>query len=148
MSEKSGGVVGQRVPLIDALKKVTGEGIYTDDIKLPGMLVGKILHSTRAHARLKRIDTTKAEALPGVRGVVVGKENRANFGVLPLSKDETALAVDKVIFIGDSVAAVAADDEETALAALKLIEIEYEDLQVYHKPEDSLLPAKEKIHEK
>lgn len=148
MSEKTGGVVGQRVPLIDALKKVTGEGIYTDDIKLPGMLVGKILHSTRAHARLKRIDLSRAEALPGVRAVAVGKENRANFGVLPLSKDETALAVDKVIFIGDSVAAVAADDEETALAALKLIEVDYEDLPVYHRPEDSLLPAKEKIHER
>ncbi|MBI4869359.1 MAG: molybdopterin-dependent oxidoreductase [Candidatus Wallbacteria bacterium] len=145
------GVVGKRIPLVDALKKTTGEGVYTDDIKLPGMLVGKILRSPHAHARIREIDTASAAALPGVVAVVVGKENRANFGVLPISKDETALAVDKVIFVGDQVAAVAAVDEETALEALDLIRVEYEPYPAFLRPEDSLKPVTDpahKIHER
>ncbi|MBI3890236.1 MAG: molybdopterin-dependent oxidoreductase [Candidatus Wallbacteria bacterium] len=144
-------VIGRRLPLVDGLKKTTGQGVYTDDIKLPGMLVGKVLRSPVAHARIKRIDTSKAEAMPGVRAVVVGKENRANFGVLPVSKDETALAVNKVIFIGDQVAAVAAEDEEIALDALAAIEVDYELYPAFLKPEESLKPVGDrahKIHEK
>ncbi|MDZ7309024.1 MAG: xanthine dehydrogenase family protein molybdopterin-binding subunit, partial [candidate division KSB1 bacterium] len=131
---------------VDGLKKTTGEGIYTDDIKLPNMLVGKILRSPHAHARIKRIDIRRAEQLPGVHAVLTGKEAPHTFGVLPISEDETALAVDKVIFIGDHVAAVAADDEETALQALRLIEVEYEELPVYRKFEDSAQPVAEAIH--
>lgn len=138
--------IGKPIPLIDGLKKTTGEGIYTDDIKLPNMLVGKILRSPHAHARLKRIDTSKAEQLPGVHAVITGREAPHTFGVLPISEDETALAVDKVIFIGDNVAAVAADDEESACQALRLIEVEYEELPVYRKFEDSVQPAAEAIH--
>src|SRR5262245_28370278 len=139
-------IIGKPVPLIDGLKKTTGEGMYTDDLKLPGMLIGKILRSPLPHARIKKIDTSKAEALPGVHAVVIGKEAPNTFGVLPISEDETALAVDKAIFIGDNIAAVAADDEDIALEALRLITVEYETLPEYRKIEDSLKPAAAPIH--
>ena len=139
-------IIGKSIPLIDGLKKTTGEGIYTDDIKMPGMLVGKILRSPVAHARITKLDTSKAEALSGVHAIVIGKEAPNTFGVLPISEDETALAVDKVIYIGDCVVAVAADDEEIALQALALIEVEYDALPEYRKIEDSLKPAVEPIH--
>ena len=113
--------VGARVPLVDGASKVTGSAVYTDDIQLPGTLVGKILRSPHAHAKILRLDTSKAEAMPGVRAVIVGDEQLGSFGVLPISKDEVALAVGKVIYVGDCVAGVAADDEETALAALDAI---------------------------
>jgi 4-hydroxybenzoyl-CoA reductase alpha subunit len=130
--------VGQRVPLIDGAPKVTGQAVYTDDIQLPGTLVGKILRSPWPHARIARLDTSKAEAMPGVRAVVTGDSNLAKFGVLPISKDEVALAVGKVIYVGDCVAGVAADDEETALAALDAIDVRYEQLPPVLKPEDAL----------
>ncbi|MGH7453815.1 MAG: hypothetical protein ACRENG_20865, partial [bacterium] len=120
---QSTNIIGKPIPLIDGLKKTTGEGIYTDDIKLPGMLVGKILRSPVPHARIVKLDTSQAEALPGVHAVVIGKEAPNTFGVLPISEDETAMAVDKVIYIGDCVAGVAADDEEIALKALALIKV-------------------------
>lgn len=131
-------VIGKRMPLKDAYKKVTGEGVYADDLKFPGMLFARILKSTKAHARIKRIDTSKAEALAGVRAVVVGKDAPIRFGVLPVSQDETAMAVDKVIYVGEPVAAVAADSEAIAEEALWLIEVEYEDLPAFLKPEESL----------
>jgi len=108
---EGGQVVGKPVPLLDAKSKVTGEAIYTDDLKLPGMLVGKILRSPLPHARIVRIDTARAEALPGVRAIVTGQESSGHFGVLPISEDETAMAIDKVRYIGDCVAGVAAEDE-------------------------------------
>ncbi len=137
-SERSPHGVGRRVPLIDGHTKVTGSAVYTDDIRLPGMLVGKILRSPLPHARIARLDTSKAEAMPGVRGVVTGSRDLASFGVLPISKDEVALAVDRVLYVGDCVAGVAAEDEETALAALDAIEVDYEELRVFAKPEESL----------
>jgi len=141
-------VIGKRTPLVDARPKSTGTATYADDIQLPGMLVCKILRSTRAHARIVRVDTSKAEKLAGVRAVVLGSEFPAHFGVLPLSKDESALAVDKVLFIGHEVAAVAADDEEIATDALRLIEVEYEDLPAFLEMDDSLAPCapEHKIH--
>ena len=92
-SKKNTNIIGKRVPLVDALKKTTGEGLYTDDIKLPGMVVGKILRSPYSHARIKSIDVSKAEALDGVVMVITGDERGAQnpFGVLPISKDEISL---------------------------------------------------------
>jgi 4-hydroxybenzoyl-CoA reductase alpha subunit len=130
--------VGRRVPLIDGVAKVTGRSVYTDDIRLPGMLVGKILRSPWPHARIVSIDTSKAASIPGVRGIVTGDASLAKFGVLPISKDEVALAVGKVLYVGDCVAGVAADDEEVALAALEAIDVEYEQLRAFLKPEDAL----------
>src|SRR5262249_58497400 len=94
-------VVGKPTPLVDAIAKVTGRGVYTDDIKLPGMLVGKILRSPLAYARIAGIDAGKALALPGVRAVVTGCESEVRFGVLPVSHDETAMAGDRVRHIRD-----------------------------------------------
>ncbi len=141
-------VIGKRTPLVDAVKKVTGAGVYTDDIKLPGMLVGKILRSPVPYARILAIDTRKAESLPGVHAVIHGMEATSRFGVLPVSKDETAMAVGKVRYIGDAVAAVAADDEEIALEAIRLIEVRYETLQTIATLDDALAPTDEPIHDK
>ncbi|MCE9638203.1 MAG: molybdopterin-dependent oxidoreductase, partial [Planctomycetes bacterium] len=121
-------VVGTRQPLVDSWKKVTGSAVYGDDISFPGMLHVRLLRSTLAHAKILRIDASRALALPGVRGVVTGADATAKFGVLPISQDEEALATDKVRYIGDIVAAVAADDELTAKSAVDLIEVVYERL--------------------
>jgi len=141
-------VVGKPTPLVDARAKVTGQGVYTDDIKLPGMLVGKILRSPLSYARIASLDTSRAEALAGVRAVVTGRESEVRFGVLPVSRDETAMAVDRALYIGDCVAGVAADDEETALEALRLIDVQYEPLKPCLTIDDSLAPVEIPIHQK
>ena len=112
------------------------------------MLHGKILRSTEAHARIVSIDTSAAEALEGVHGVITGRDMPTPYGIIPWTRDEHALCVDKVRFIGDAVAAVAAVDEDTANAALERIRVEYEPLPVYLSPEESLSPegAAEPIH--
>src|SRR5688500_18441464 len=108
-------VVGQPLPKIDAWGKVTGETRYADDLVLPRMAFGKILRSAHAHARIVAIDTSRARALPGVLAVITGHDlPRVKFGILPVSQDEEALCIDKVRMVGDAVAAVAAEDEETA----------------------------------
>lgn len=141
-------VVGKPTPLVDARAKVTGQGVYTDDIKLPGMLVGKILRSPLPYARIASIEVERAEALPGVRAVVTGSDSTVRFGVLPISRDETAMAVDRVRYIGDCVAGVAADDEEIALEAIRLIEVRYEPLESVMTIDDALKPAELPIHDK
>ena len=107
---------------------------------MPGQLIGKILRSPFAHAKIKKINYSKAKALKGVFAVATSKDSQNRFGVLPITKDETAFAVEKVTFIGDQVAAVAAIDEETAIKALDLIDVEYEELPAILKPEKSLEP--------
>jgi len=146
--DESPQVVGRAVPLVDARGKVSGEAIYTDDLKLPGMLVGKILRSPIPHGRIVRIDTARAAALPGVRAIVTGRDADARFGVLPVSEDETACAIDRVRYIGDCVAGVAAEDEETALAALRLIDVEYEELAAILSIEEGMKPTAHPLHEK
>nr|MBC8246882.1 4-hydroxybenzoyl-CoA reductase subunit alpha [Deltaproteobacteria bacterium] len=125
--EKNLSVVGQRLPMLDAAAKATGTTQFTDDLVLPGTLHGKILRSPHAHAKIISIDTSRAEALPGVKGVVTGKDipDRA-FGIVPKGKDEHALARHKVRYIGDSVAAVCATDPSIAEEALELIRGGYE----------------------
>ncbi|HEX9654354.1 MAG TPA: aldehyde oxidase, partial [bacterium] len=149
-------VIGSRIPLVDAMRKTTGEGFYTDDIKLPGMLVGKILRSPHAHARIVRINTSKAEALPGVHAIITGNEPGAQnrFGVLPISRDEISMPrpgaagrAGKVLYIGDCVAAVAADDEELALQALRLIHIDWEEITPVLRVEDGLKKTDEPLQD-
>ncbi len=140
-------VVGHENRKVDGLAKATGEAVYTDDIQLPGMLHAKTLRSPHAHARILSIDTSKAEALTGVVGVLVGAELPTKYGVIPWTPDETALAVDKVRFIGDEVAAVAAVDEDTAIDALELIEVEYEILDAILDPQQALVTPEPPIHE-
>lgn len=140
-------VIGKPHRKLDSTLKATGAALYTDDIALPGMLHAKTLRSTRAHAKIVSIDTSKAEALPGVHGVLVGAELPERYGVIPWTPDEQALCTDKVRFIGDEVCAVAAVDEDTANEALRLIEVEYEDLHAYLEPEESLERHDPAIHE-
>ena len=140
-------VVGRAHAKVDGLAKATGSAVYADDIVLPGMLHAKTLRSPHAHAKIRRIDVSKARALKGVHAVITGDAMPIKYGVIPWTPDENALAVDKVRFIGDPVAAVAAIDEDTANAALKLIEVEYELLHAFFDPHESLVRAEPAIHE-
>lgn len=119
---------------IEGLDKSTGRAVYTDDVQLPGMLHGKILRSPHPHARIVSIDASEALALEGVHGVVTGRDMPTTYGIIPWTPDEYPLAVDRVRYIGDGVAAVAAVDEDTALRALALIRVEYEELPAFLDP--------------
>src|SRR5215467_2868202 len=139
-------VIGKSVAFVDAAGKTTGAGKYTDDLSVPGMLVGKILHSPYPHALIKRIETSRALALEGVVAVITGKDAPNKYGILPVGHDETALAVEKVRYVGDNVACVAAADESTAERALELIDVEYESLPAWFDPEDSMTAERDFIH--
>jgi 4-hydroxybenzoyl-CoA reductase subunit alpha len=139
-------IIGKRVALVDSAGKTTGQGKYTDDLSVPGMLIGKILHSPYPHARIKSIDYSKAEALDGVICVVTGPDAPNKYGILPVGHDETALAVEKVRYVGDNVASVVAISESIAERALELIEVEYEQLPAWFDPEDSMKAEKDWIH--
>jgi 4-hydroxybenzoyl-CoA reductase subunit alpha len=130
-------VIGKAHPKIDGIAKATGAALYADDLVLPGMLHAKILRSPHAHARIRSIDARAALALPGVHAVITGKDLAIPYGVIPWTQDEHALALDKVRFIGDEVAAVAALDEDTANLALKKIHVEYEPLRAFLEPEEA-----------
>jgi len=118
-------MVGQSRPYIEAEKKVQGTADYADDIQTKNALYTKFVRSTHAHAKINFINKTKAEELPGVRAVITGEELPVKFGVLPISQDERAMAIDKTRYIGEIVVAVAADTEEIAAEACKWIEIDY-----------------------
>src|ERR1700737_3703378 len=141
-------IIGKPTAMVDAAHKTTGSGKYTDDLSLPGMLVGKILHSPYPHAQIKSIDTTRAEALEGVVAVVVGKDAPNPYGILPVGHDEHALALDKVRYVGDNVACVVALDDSTAEQALEFIDVEYEVLPAYFDPEESMKAETNLIHKK
>ena len=121
-------VIGKRLPRVDAKDKVTGKALYTDDLSLPGMLCGMILRSPLAHARIVGIDVSRARRLTGVKAIVTGDDTlKIKYGIIsrsPKYMDEYPLAVDRVRFIGEEVAAVAAVDAEAALEALDLIKVE------------------------
>lgn len=135
-------VVGKRLPKLDSPDKATGRAIYTDDIVLPNMLYGKLLLSPLAHARIISIDTSEAEALPGVKAVLTGKDvPDATWGTSPPRYDEYVLAKEKVRYVGDVVAAVAAIDEETCYKALKLIKVDYEELPAVFDPFEAMKPG-------
>ncbi|MBA2341650.1 MAG: 4-hydroxybenzoyl-CoA reductase subunit alpha [Pyrinomonadaceae bacterium] len=138
MSQQEFMNIGTRVPMTDGPPKVTGQAIYADDLRLPNMLYGKILRSPHAHARIISINTSKAERLPGVMGVVTGKDAPAKYGILPIGHDETAFSIDRVRYVGDEVAAVCATSEQIAEEALELIEVEYEILPAFVTPEEAM----------
>ncbi len=140
-------VIGKPNRKVDALDKATGAAVYADDIALPGMLHAKTLRSPHPHARIRSVDTSAALALPGVLAVVTGRDMPIRYGVIPWTQDENALAVDRVRFVGDPVAAVAALDEDTANAALKAIRVEDEPLHAYYDPRESLVRHDPPIHE-
>ncbi|HEY7096003.1 MAG TPA: molybdopterin cofactor-binding domain-containing protein [Terriglobales bacterium] len=140
-------VIGKPTAMVDAAGKTTGAGKYADDLSLPGMLIGKVLHSPYPHARLKHIDTSRAEELEGVVAVVTGKDAPNAYGILPVGHDEHAMATDKVRYVGDNIACVVAVDEATAEKALELIDIDYEVLPAYFDPEDSMKAQSNFIHD-
>src|SRR5438876_8981311 len=122
-------VVGKPMPKDDAAAKVTGRALYADDIALPRMLHCKILRSPHPHARILSIDTSAARRIPGVIAVITGADLPIKFGILPVTQDERALEHEKVRYVGDPIAAVAATDEEIAAAACDAIAVEYEVLE-------------------
>ncbi len=137
--------VGKRIPKLDAKDKVKGAAVYIQDLELPGMLYGKILYSKYPHARIKRIDTSKAEKLPGVKAVLTGYNTpEVRFGFL---RDNMALKKDKVRSLRDEVAAVAAVSEEIAEEALSLIEVEYEELPAVFDPVEAMREDAPLVHE-
>jgi 4-hydroxybenzoyl-CoA reductase subunit alpha len=140
-------IIGKATAMIDAAEKTTGAGKYTDDLSVPGMLVGKILHSPYPHARIKRIDSSRAEKIEGVVAVVVGKDAPNPYGILPVGHDEYALALDKVRYVGDNIACVVATSEAIAEKALELIDVEYELLPAYFDPEESMKAQTHLIHD-
>src|SRR6266404_2075973 len=140
-------IIGKPIAMVDAAGKTTGGGKYTDDLSMPGMLIGKILHSPYPHARIKRIDTSRAEKLDGVFAVVIGKDAPNPYGILPVGHDEHALALDKVRYVGDNVACVVAVSEAIAERALELIDVEYEVLPAYFDPEESMKAQTDLIHD-
>ncbi|MFT7669290.1 MAG: 4-hydroxybenzoyl-CoA reductase subunit alpha [Planctomycetota bacterium] len=140
-------VVGKPHRKIDGLSKATGSAQYTDDIQLAGMLHAKTLRSPHAHANIISIDVSKALELEGVHAIITGSDMPIKYGVIPWTPDENALADGKVRFIGDEVAAVAAIDEDTANAAVKLIEVEYEVLHAFLDPNEALARTEPAIHD-
>lgn len=142
MSEST---LGKDTPLVNARSKVLGRAQYAGDLQLAGMLHGKVLRSPYPHARIVRIDTSRAEALPGVKAVLTGANSPGTpWGVH--HKERRTLALDTVRFAGEEVAAVAATTEEIARDALDLIEVEYEELPTLLTPEASLDPAAQPVH--
>jgi 4-hydroxybenzoyl-CoA reductase alpha subunit len=140
-------VVGRGVPRADAIGKVTGGAKYTADLRLPGMLYGKILGSPIAHGRIVRINADRARALPGVKAVLTAEDvPDAWYGVSPAREDEQILARDRVRHVGDEIAAVAAVDEATAEAAVKLIEVEFEELPAVFDAAAAMAPGAPLIH--
>jgi 4-hydroxybenzoyl-CoA reductase subunit alpha len=140
-------VIGQPRRRVDGRAKVTGQTRFADDIMLPRMLHCRLLRSTQPHARIVRVDTSKASQVEGVHLVLTGESFPIPYGILPVSHDEHALCRDKVRFVGDPVAAVIACDETTADRAVNLIDVEYEPLRTFASPADSLAHDEPRIHD-
>src|SRR5215813_10213296 len=132
---------------VDARVKCTGQTRFADDITLPRMLFSKLLRSPVPHALIRAIDCSEALKLPGVIAIISGKEMPISYGILPVSQDEHALCIDKVRFIGDPVAAIAAIDEDTAFEAMDLIKVDYERLESISSIPEALATVEPRIHE-
>src|SRR5436305_14194735 len=140
-------IIGKPNLKYDWHAKLTGAALYTDDLKLPRMIYGRLLRSPHPHARILHVDTSRAERLTGVVAVLTGKDLPIRYGILPSSQDETALAIDKVRYAGEAVAAVAAVDEWIAEEACNLIEVIYEPLRPIMSIQEALDPSGERIHD-
>jgi CO/xanthine dehydrogenase Mo-binding subunit len=145
MTTQTNEPVGKSVPRVDAFAKVTGAAKFVDDMVFgPGLLHGKIVHSTVAHALIKKIDIDKALALPGVVAVITGQDNPVRLGLY--LKDRYIFAYDRVRYVGESVAGVIATSEEIAEAAAKLVDIAYEELEPVFNPYEGAQPDAPLIH--
>ena len=142
-------ILNTRAPRVDAVDKVTGKAVYTDDMSRPGMLRCAVLHSPLAHANILRVDISRAVKLRGVKAVITGKEaGSVRYGVSPARYDETILCTDKVRYVGDEIAAVAAIDQDTALEAVSLIDVDYEELPPVLDGRNAMQDGLSRIHEK
>jgi 4-hydroxybenzoyl-CoA reductase subunit alpha len=141
-------LVGKRIPKVDSVAKATGEARFTADLSLPRMLHGKVLRSPHPHAKILSIDTTEAERLPGVKAVVTGRDTAGEkWGVFRYTRDQQLLPVDKVRYVGDEVAAVAAVSEDVAQEALDLIQVKYEVLPAVFTIEEAMAEEAPLIHD-
>ncbi len=141
-------IIGKPIPRVDALDKVTGGGKYAADFSFPGMLWCKILRSPHPHAKILKIDTSRAESHSGVKAVCTGKDFHGwTWGFMPQTRDEPPLAVGKARYLGEAVAAVAAVDEETAEEAAGLIHVDYEELPGVFDPEEAMKPGAPAVHD-
>src|SRR4030066_1158746 len=138
--------IGKSIPKVDSLQKAVGTAQYINDLSFPKMLWGKVLRSSFPHAKILNIDKSKAEKLPGVKGVSTAQDiSDGRYG--PFIKDEPVLARKKVRYIGEPVAAVAAIDREIVEEAIQLIEVEYEELPALFDPLEAMKPEAPLIHE-
>ena len=149
MTEAMGPVqtIGVPMPLVDGPEKVSGKALYTADFITQDELVGRILRSPVAHARIVSVDTSAAEALLGVHAVVTGADCADTYGVLPIAMNEYAVAKERVRYRGEAVAAVAADDIDTAQRALELIKVVYDELPAYFSAEAARAEDAVQLHE-
>lgn len=141
-------IAGTSAHRVDSIEKVTGKAAYTVDVRLPGMAYAKILRSPVAHARLVKVDASKAKELPGVIATLTRDDiKQFNFKYGATYKDQSIVAVDKVRYVGDPVAAVLAEDPDIAEAALDLIEVEYDELAKVTNIEEATAPGAIQVHE-
>ncbi len=141
-------LIGKKLPRVDAPQKVNGDAKYAADCDQPGQYWVKILRSPYPHARIVNIDASKALEQPGVKGVLTGEDFKDfTWGWMPATRDERPLALGKVLYYGEAVAAVCAADEETAELGCELIEIEYEELPGVFDPEEAMKKGAPLVHE-
>jgi 4-hydroxybenzoyl-CoA reductase alpha subunit len=139
--------IGKTTRKVDARAKVSGLQRFADDLSMPRMLHMKLLRSTVAHAEIVSIDVSRALALPGVKGILTGKDLPIPFGILPVSQDEHALCLDRVRFVGDPVVAIAATEEEIAWEACRLVEIQYRELQTIGGVHEAAATNEPRLHD-
>ncbi|MCL5025396.1 MAG: xanthine dehydrogenase family protein molybdopterin-binding subunit [Chloroflexi bacterium] len=141
-------LIGRSIPRLDGKQKATGRCRYTGDMPVPGLLHGRILRSSLPHARIVRVDTSRAAKLPGVKAVITGADTAGiPFGFAAGFMDKPCLCTDKVRYIGDDIAAVAAIDEDTAEEAVRLIAVELEELPAVFDPVAAMREGAPKIHD-
>lgn len=140
-------MVGERLPLIDGIEKVSGVAKYTADLDFGEALVGRVYRSPYSHAKVLKLNVAEAEALPGVVAVLTGEDCDTPFGILPIAQNEYPLARDRVRYRGEPVAAVAAVDEATAEKAISLITMEVEELPAYYNADKSREPGATLLHD-
>ncbi|HVR96512.1 MAG TPA: aldehyde oxidase, partial [Thermoanaerobaculia bacterium] len=140
-------IIGKPFRRVDGRAKVTGVTKFADDLSFPRMCFLKLVRSTVPHALIQKIDFSEAEKVPGVLGFLTGQDFPIPFGILPVSQDEHALCPDKVRFVGDPVAAVAAVTEDAAAEAALLVRVEYEPLPTISSVEDALATPEPRLHD-
>ena len=140
-------LIGKSPRKVDGMSKCVGATKFADDLTMPRMLFAKLHRSHVAHAKILAIDTSEAEKVPGVVAVLTGASMPLTFGILPVSQDEHALCIDRVRFVGDPVAAVAAVDEDAAFEAAMKIKVTYEPLKAIYSAEEALRTPEPRIHD-